>query len=168
MGVFFLDSELDKSLPTGDKYCRCSYIGKKSREFQVCVTIGLIYALGRMSAYYLVSLLIPALFYKSEVSFALQNNATIIIAPIVTIIGLVFLGIKKIIFAEEELARKFKDKQTRWEYWARRFSNSSLPCFLPGLCRVFFAALPVIGFSTILNNSANLIGKAFKTLGRIE
>ncbi len=180
--------------PLATNIAAISFIGKKVDSAPAVLLSGLLYTLGRMAAYLIVSVIVvSSLLSIPELARFLQKYLNIILGPLLIIVGLFLLEIINMSFGRGiSMSQKFQDKIQSKGPWgaavlgfifalsfcpvsAGLFFGSLIPLSLKYESGVFLpliygigTALPVIVFAFIIGFSANYVGKAFNSLAKFE
>ena len=179
--------------PLSTNIAAVSYVGRKVEKPLWVLLSGLLYTIGRSLMYLIVGLLvIKGLFTIPGVSMFLQKYMSLLIGPIVLIVGVLLLDFFKISFNGGRIGNNLQTQIDKMGIWgagvlgmlfALAFCPTSAGLFFGGLIPLAIknhsvlllpalygvgTALPVIGFSLLLAFGAHLVGAAFNKLTVIE
>jgi len=179
--------------PLATNIAAIAYIGKSSQDSKLVLLSGLLYTLGRMLSYFVVAMLIiESLEMVPAVSNFLQNNMNRILGPILIIVGMILVGLLSLPSSNggiSEGVQKLVSKSgilgafllgvifslSFCPVSAALYFGSLIPLataqqsaiLLPSIYGVG-TAVPVIVFAFVIAFSANLLGKYFNTISKIE
>lgn len=174
--------------PLASNIAAISYIGRRLEKSEYVLLSGLLYTLGRVSAYIaLVILLLNSVFLDYKLSQFLQKYMNMALGPILIIIGILLIEAFKFSFGggiavNEKFQKKIEGFGIAGSFilgiiFAMSFCPISAALFFGSLIPVAIkthsiimlpllygigTALPVIGFAFIIALSAKSIGSAYK------
>jgi len=179
--------------PLATNIAGISYIGKRVGRPRLVLAAGLLYTLGRMTAYVVVALLILAsLASVPAVSTFLQRYMNILLGPVLILVGMVLLELMPVIFGGGGISDKMQSRADRAGIWGAGLLGILFALsFCPVSAALFFGslislavkhesmvmmpclyglgtALPVVLFSLLLAFSAHRVSRAFNMLTRFE
>ena len=170
-----------------------SYVGRRVEKTRRVLFAGLLYTLGRSLAYLAVGILVTkGLLSIPGVSNFLQKYLSLIIGPVILLVGVLLLDIIKFGFGGKGMGTALQARIDTMGVWgagllgflfALAFCPTSAGLFFGGLIPLAVknnsavllpllygvgTALPVIGFSLLLACGAHLVGAVFNKLTVIE
>ena len=179
--------------PLATNIAAISYIGKKAEHRNIVLLSGLLYALGRVITYVVISfIIVTGLLAVPAISNFLQVHIGKILGPILILTGMFLLGLINIDFNGLGLGHKLHGKVhdlrtisslllgilfalSFCPVSAALYFGSLMPVALEQNSRIAIpmiygigTAIPVIVFSFIIAFSAHLVGKLFHKISIIE
>ncbi len=179
--------------PLATNIAAVSYIGQQLDRPRRVLWSGLLYAAGRTAAYALVAAaLILSLLSAPVVSHFLQKYMIVVLGPILIVTALVLLGAINLPAMSRGVSARLQERVDRMgiagagvlgfvfalsfcPVSAALFFGSLIPLaiearsgfWLPSVYGVG-TALPVVGFAILIGCAANLVGRAFESVVRVE
>jgi len=179
--------------PLAGNIAAISFIGKRVGSPIKVLLSGLLYVLGRMTAYFILGIVIVmSLLSIPKLSQILQNQVNIALGPILLVIGLILLNIIKFKIRGFGISDKIGKKAESMGIWAAfplgmlfaisfcpisaaLFFGSLIPLAVKSNSGVFLPAvygigtgLPVIIFAYIISFGTHSLGKAFDKITQFE
>jgi cytochrome c biogenesis protein CcdA len=179
--------------PLATNIAAISFVARNLGSSQKILWSGVLYALGRMLVYTVLSVLaVSSLLSLPEVSFFLETNMRKIIGPLLILVGIILLDVLPISFSTSFMRRSVQEKAGEWGIWgsgilgivfalsfcpvsAALFFGSLIPLAIEGKSSVLMpslyglgTALPVIVFALVMAFSVKSLGKFFDRLTQAE
>lgn len=179
--------------PLATNIAGISYIGRQLGNARRVFLSGLIYTLGRMLTYSIISIIVVAsLLSIPDIAQILQKHMNQALGPLLIVVGLLLTDIVRTRFLGWNLGGGVTEKVGRWGTWgagllgilfalsfcpvsAALFFGSLIPLsakhdsiFLFPLLFGIGTALPVIAFAFLLAFGVQSVGKAFSRLSVME
>jgi cytochrome c-type biogenesis protein len=170
-----------------------SYVGRRVEKTRLVLVAGLLYTIGRSLAYLAVGILVTkGLLSIPGASNFLQKYMSLLIGPIMLIVGFLLLDIIRFGFGGSGIGSNLQARVDTMGIWGAGFLGLLFAlAFCPTSAGLFFGgliplavknnsavllpvlygigtALPVIGFSLLLAFAAHLVGTVFNKLTVIE
>jgi len=179
--------------PLATNIAAISFIGKQVGDTRQVILSGLIYTLGRMVAYLLVGIIVVAgILSIPGMSNFLQEYMNKILGPLLIIVGVILLGLIKVIWSNVAGSAWVQSKAEGNGLWGAGLLGIAFALsFCPVSAALFFGSLiplavgvgstiayplvfgigtglPVIVFAILLAYGTKTVGKAYNRLKQIE
>ncbi len=179
--------------PLATNIAAISYIGRKLGDSRHVFLTGLLYAIGRTVAYVaLASVLVAGLLSVPKVSFYLQEYMHLAAGPLLILVGMILLGLIEIQFGSGGIGAGLQKRVDALGVWGALLLGIVFALtFCPTSAALFFlqliplsidvnstialpavygvgTAVPVVVFAVLLATSAQLVGKAYNVLAKVE
>ena len=181
--------------PMATNIAALSYLGKNISNSRLFLLSGLLYTLGRTAAYILVTILMTSGYVNNpEFTAFLRNYGSIIVAPVLIIIGIILMEWLSFGFGKSGFSEKFMKKVAALGLpgtfflgflFAMSFCPVSLGLFLgnvinissnssageniiPAIAYGIGTALPVLLFAALLSYGSKYIGKFYNNISKIQ
>jgi cytochrome c biogenesis protein CcdA len=179
--------------PLATNIAAISYIGRRVDDSRKVFLAGLIYTIGRSIAYLALGMLIvTSLLSAPHISHILQKYMMKILGPLLIIVGMFLLGLLSAGFPGAGTSERVQKRAERMGIWgagflgfvfalsfcpvsAALFFGSLIPLAVKSDSQILFpllygigTALPVVVFAALLAAGAHYVGKAFRSITRVE
>jgi len=179
--------------PLATNITAISFVGRKTGAPAGVLLSGLLYTLGRAAVYVALSmLLVGSLLSAPTVSLTLQIWMNKLLGPILIVAGMLMLGLLRLPIRSGGMSNRMQQRVARWgvvgslalgilfalsfcPVSATLFFGSLLPLAVKYESRILLpllygigTALPVVAFAVVLAFGANLLGKLFERVTKVE
>jgi cytochrome c biogenesis protein CcdA len=178
--------------PLATNIAAISYIGRRVDNSRQVFLAGLLYTAGRMVAYLgLTCLLAYTALSIPQVSLFLQKYMHVVLGPILIVMGMFLVGLVQLNFGGRGVSEGLQNRVDALGVWgalllgivfALSFCPTSAMLFFGNLMSSLKAnstvivplvygvgtALPVLAFAVLIAASAQIVGKAYDVLSKVE
>lgn len=178
--------------PMATNIAAISFIGRRVGNAWQVLLAGLLYALGRTITYVLLAALLIGGIQATPLSSFLQQRMSQLLGPLLIVMGMFLLDLIQWSWSGPNVSQQMQKRIEAWGVWAALplgivFAAAFCPLsawvfffsvlrllmqyesrvLLPGVYGIG-TALPVVGFAVLIAFSAQMVGRAFNVVAKIE